>query len=64
MESFRQLSVPAMDFTETAPNQHQAPWLLDGVRTAADSPYFSHSHFTHLRFVRETKAFVYGYKRQ
>lgn len=37
-------------------------WMAYALQT--DGPYFSHSHFTHLRFVRETKAFVYGYKRQ
>lgn len=37
-------------------------WMAYALQTS--SPYFSHSDFTHLRFVRETKAFVYGYKRQ
>lgn len=64
MERLWQLSVCAKNFTETAPNLHQTldDWMAHAVQTS--SPYFSHSDFTHLRFVRETKAFVYGYKRQ
>jgi len=63
MERVWQLSVYAKNFTETVPNLHQtltAGWNMH----CRQSPYFSHSDFTHLRFVRETKAFVYGYKRQ
>lgn len=60
--SIQQLPDHGKDSRETAPNLCQTLWLAWALQT--DGPRFSHSPFPHLRFVRETKAFVYGYKRQ